>query len=255
MPTTVGVSLKAYFGHARARAGWARSRNGSAGIPPSVRGGSRCSSSPRTCRSRLRSRSSPHPHPRRAQDVSAHGPGAFTGEVTAPSRRGRCGSRRGGSRWTPPALRETDTVVRPPAAKTAAVVAAGMMPVLCLGEPSRCGRRMPPPRSRTSSPTTSSPFPPVPSSSPRSGVGDRCPRAGAERTRSWSWPEPSPPRSPRCTSAPDPGSSTARRGARAAHAARRRGRRSLSSAGRSRTIVTAFAAVVDEAAVHAGGRG
>lgn len=133
MPATVGVSLKAYFGHARARA-WLTEVAERIGGHAAVRSGAVevfvVPTYPQIpaaldvlAGTRVRVG---------AQDVSAHGPGAFTGEVTADELAelgvsmvevGHAERRR--------LFGETDAVV---AAKTAAAVARGLTPVLCVGE-------------------------------------------------------------------------------------------------------------------------
>jgi len=133
---TVGVSLKAYFGRAQALDWFARVAE-LAGAHPAVRSGAvEVFVAPGYLHidSALRAFDGT-PVQVAAQDVSAHARGAFTGEVTALdlvesgvrlAEIGHAERRR--------LFHETDEVV---AAKTAAALAEGVAPVLCLGEVGR----------------------------------------------------------------------------------------------------------------------
>lgn len=135
---TVGVSLKAYFGRAQARA-WFAQVAALAGEHPAVRSGDIevfVAPSYVHIDDALRAFEMT-PVQVSAQDVSAHGRGAYTGEVTALDLQeagvrfaeiGHAERRR--------LFHESDEVV---AAKTTAALAEGIVPVLCLGETAQDG--------------------------------------------------------------------------------------------------------------------
>jgi triosephosphate isomerase (TIM) len=135
-PVTVGVSLKTYFGHARAAA-WCAEVAALVGAHPAVTGGAveafvipTYLQIPAALEAFSGTRIRVG-----AQDVSAYGPGAYTGEVSAAelaevgvalAEIGHAERRR--------LFGETDADT---AAKATAALAAGLAPVLCLGESDR----------------------------------------------------------------------------------------------------------------------
>lgn len=131
--TTVGVSLKAYFGRTQAHDWFARVAE-IAGAHPAVRSGEVevfVAPSYLHVADALQAFEGTDVQVS-AQDVSAHGRGAYTGEVTAVdlaeagvrfAEIGHAERRR--------LFHETDDVV---AAKTSAALAEGIVPVFCLGE-------------------------------------------------------------------------------------------------------------------------
>ncbi len=135
-PVTVGVSLKAYFDRDRARR-WFDVVAAEVGAHPAVRAGAvevfvaptylQIDDAVRAFRDT--------PIAVAAQDVSAHGDGAFTGEVSAAelTRSGVTLAEIGHAERRR-LYRETDADV---AEKVAAALAAGVVPVLCLGESAR----------------------------------------------------------------------------------------------------------------------
>lgn len=135
---TVGVSLKAYFSRTRAQDWFARVA-ALADEHPAVRsGGVEVFIAPSYLHIHDALRAfEKTPVQVSAQDVSAHGRGAYTGEVTALdlaevgvrfAEIGHAERRR--------LFHETDEVV---AAKTSAALAEGIVPVLCLGETGQDG--------------------------------------------------------------------------------------------------------------------
>lgn len=135
-PVTVGVSLKTYFGHARALA-WCGEVAARVGAHPAVTGGAvRVFLIPTYPQlPGALAAVSGTPLAVGAQDVSAHPAGAFTGEVTADelaemgvrfAELGHAERRR--------LFGETDTDA---AAKTRAALQAGLTPVVCVGETAR----------------------------------------------------------------------------------------------------------------------
>lgn len=135
-PVTVGVSLKTYFGHARALA-WCGEVAARVGAHPAVTGGAvRVFLIPTYPQlPGALAAVSGTPLAIGAQDVSAHPAGAFTGEVTAEelaemgvsfAELGHAERRR--------LFDETDADA---AAKTAAALRAGLTPVICVGETAR----------------------------------------------------------------------------------------------------------------------
>lgn len=135
---TVGVSLKAYFGRVQAH-DWFAQVAELAGAHPAVRSGEVevfIAPSYLQIDDALRAFEGT-PVQVSAQDVSAHGRGAYTGEVTARdlvesgvrfAEIGHAERRR--------LFHETDVVV---ATKTSAALAEGIVPVLCLGETGQDG--------------------------------------------------------------------------------------------------------------------
>lgn len=133
---TVGVSLKTYFGHERARA-WFDDVAGRVREHDAVRSGEVALFVTPTYLQVLPALAAFAGTPVRVggQDVSAHPAGAFTGEVTATelaevgatiAEIGHAERRR--------LFGETDEVV---AAKVSAALAAGLTPLLCIGESER----------------------------------------------------------------------------------------------------------------------
>ncbi len=135
-PVTVGVSLKTYFGHERAVAWLTEVARRLSGHPAVDSGAVRVLVIP-TYLQILPAIDAFAGTPVLvgAQDVSAHGPGAYTGEVAAAelaeigvavAEIGHAERRR--------LFQETDAVT---AAKAAAALAQGITPVLCIGETER----------------------------------------------------------------------------------------------------------------------
>jgi triosephosphate isomerase len=137
-PVTVGVSLKAYFGHARARAWFAEVARLAAEHPAVASGDVRLFVIPTYLQIPAALEAfDGTPVLVGAQDVSEYEPGPYTGEVTAAelaevgvavAEIGHAERRR--------LFDETDGVV---AAKAAAALAHGITPVLCIGEAERLG--------------------------------------------------------------------------------------------------------------------
>jgi triosephosphate isomerase (TIM) len=136
VPVTVGVSLKTYFGHARAAAWFTDIAARLHDAPAVVDGRVRVFVIPTYLQIAAALEAfAGTPVLVGAQDVSAYPPGAYTGEVTAAelaeigvtvAEIGHAERRR--------LLGDTDEVVT---AKTAVAIAAGITPVLCVGEPDR----------------------------------------------------------------------------------------------------------------------
>lgn len=135
---TVGVSLKTYFGHARARAWFADVAARVAGHPAVAAGDVRFFVIPTYLQIPAAVQAfAGTPVLVGAQDVSAYPPGAYTGEVTAEelaevgvqvAEIGHAERRR--------LFDETDTVT---AGKAAAALSHGITPVLCIGEAEHLG--------------------------------------------------------------------------------------------------------------------
>jgi triosephosphate isomerase len=135
---TVGVSLKTYFGHERARAWFADVARRAAAHPAVAAGDVRFFVIPTYLQIPAALEAfAGTPVLVGAQDVSEFAPGAYTGEVTAAelaevgvavAEIGHAERRR--------LFDETDTVT---AAKAAAALAHGITPVLCIGEAERLG--------------------------------------------------------------------------------------------------------------------
>jgi triosephosphate isomerase len=135
-PVTIGVSLKTYFGHAQAAAWFAEVARRVSEDFPVTAGDVRLFVIPTYLQiSAALEAFAGTPVAIGAQDVSAFPPGAFTGEVTAAelaefgvtyAEVGHAERRR--------LFGETDEVV---AAKAAAALDAGIVPVLCIGEADR----------------------------------------------------------------------------------------------------------------------
>ena len=135
---TVGVSLKTYFGHERARDWVADVAARAAGHPAVADGSVRFFVIPTYLQIPAAVEAfAGSPVLVGAQDVSAYPPGAYTGEVTAEelaevgvrvAEIGHAERRR--------LFHETDSVT---AAKAAAALAHGITPVLCIGEAERLG--------------------------------------------------------------------------------------------------------------------
>ncbi len=132
-PVTVGVSLKTYFGHAQAR-DWFTTVADRAAQHPGIRSGLVSFFVIPTYLQIPAALTAFEDTPIRvgAQDVSEHGPGAFTGEITAEelaetgvtlAEIGHAERRR--------LFGETDQIT---AAKAAAALNSGLTPVLCIGE-------------------------------------------------------------------------------------------------------------------------
>ncbi|MFD4960063.1 triose-phosphate isomerase family protein [Microbacterium sp. NPDC058389] len=139
-PVTVGVSLKTYFGHERARA-WFADLAARAGAHPAVASGAvRVFVIPTYLQIPAAAEAfAGTPVLVGAQDVSEFEPGPYTGEVTATelaevgvavAEIGHAERRR--------LFGETDAVI---ARKAAAALAHGLMPVLCVGETERLSER------------------------------------------------------------------------------------------------------------------
>jgi triosephosphate isomerase (TIM) len=136
MSTTIGVSLKTYFGHEEARAWFAEAAYRVGSHPAVVSGAVRIFVVPTYLQIPAALRAfAGTPIEVGAQDVSAYEPGAFTGEVTAAelaevgvsvAEIGHAERRR--------LFGETDAVV---AAKAATALRRGISPVLCVGETER----------------------------------------------------------------------------------------------------------------------
>lgn len=132
-PVTIGVSLKTYFGHARATAWFAEVAARMRVHPAVVSGSVRVFVIPTYLQvPAALAAFADSPVLVGAQDVSAHPPGAFTGEVSAAelaevgvavAEVGHAERRR--------LFGETDADV---AAKTRAALGHGILPVICLGE-------------------------------------------------------------------------------------------------------------------------
>lgn len=135
---TVGVSLKTYFGHERARAWFADVAQRAAAHPAVTDGSVRFFIIPTYLQiPAALAAFDDTPVLVGAQDVSQFAPGAYTGEVTAAelaevgvqvAEIGHAERRR--------LFDETDTVT---AAKAAAALSHGITPVLCIGEAERLG--------------------------------------------------------------------------------------------------------------------
>lgn len=137
-PVTVGVSLKTYFGHERARAWFADVAARTAAHPAVADGSVRFFVIPTYLQIPAALQAfAGTPVLVGAQDVSAYPPGAYTGEVTANelaevgvqvAEIGHAERRR--------LFDETDTVT---AGKASAALSHGIIPVLCIGEAEHLG--------------------------------------------------------------------------------------------------------------------
>ena len=138
VPVTVGISLKTYFGHARATSWFAEVAERLAAIPTVTQGAVRVIVLPTYLQiPAALTAFSDVPVLVGAQDVSAYEPGAYTGEVTAAelaelgvafAELGHAERRR--------LFGETAAEI---AAKAAAAIDHGLQPVLCVGETDRAG--------------------------------------------------------------------------------------------------------------------